>query len=212
MELPDALPGEPAVVEFQDMPHIYRDGGNLKLSPVISFHQAIATANIHPIQDGAGCHLGHCHHPCHIIGLGVSPRIILQENRDAQCPLAADIFCYTPSVLIAFIFSLFVVLGWNPGLGCQPGNCATIGLYPQSHFSCSWDRAETQLSWHLRVSDCTRRRLCSEERMGVLHTHCCNSGAETGVETTLASLGCPRRLFATTVIFTGLHIRPALGA
>lgn len=109
-----------------------------------------------------------------------------------SCPLAADIFCCTPSVLIAFIFSLFVVLGWNSGLGCQSGNCATIGLYPSPILAV---HGTGQLSWHLRVSDRTRRRLCSEERMGVLHTHCRNSEAETGVRNHSGLSRVPQQAF-----------------
>ena len=77
MELPDALFGEPAIVEFQDVPDIHGDAGDLKLPPVVSFHQAIATANVHPVKDGTCCRLGHGHHPCHVVPLDIGPGVFL---------------------------------------------------------------------------------------------------------------------------------------
>lgn len=80
MELPDALFGKPAVVKFKDMPDIHRDAGDLKLPPVVPFHQAVATANIHPVQYSAACRLGHRHHQRHIIWLDFCPWLFLQGN------------------------------------------------------------------------------------------------------------------------------------
>lgn len=89
VELPDALLGEPAVVELQDVPDVHRDAGDLELPPVVPFHQPIASAHVDPIQHGAGRRLGHRHHPRHIVRLDLCPGIILGGNADtlAQLPL-----------------------------------------------------------------------------------------------------------------------------